>query len=305
MKAILSGSVTVAYYISVLAFPPLWGRVFTAISASLDLTPEQTPLLPMTFNLLAAAFGVPVVVLLIRRSPSVCRSRARVIFSAVCIAAVVMLVIAAARWVIRDRRSLTMGVREAFHGPATPVPHPSLRIEGGVFRDRELGFEVEPPRGWRILSPNAIRRLCFSADRAISSFRTAPIPNQLPEGEKLFLVLQKNPETYQDFNPTLGVVSYEKDVMLRSGIPSLQRLLTPFTRSAAPFKNLTGMIPRKIGEFDGYEVRQLGEFPDQPRRLHIFGFETEHHYIAVTAVFQDINDRDAMIKAIGTIKGID
>jgi hypothetical protein len=300
MKTITLGSISIAYYLSVFAFPTLWNRVYTGIASRLDLSPEQMPLIPMGLNLLAAIVGLPAVLYLFRKSESASRSPARIAFSGVCAVVMVLLVVGTARWAASDPDQFASGLRATF-GDSEGSADPSAAIRDGVYRDLELGIQVELPGDWEILSSNAIRRAHAAGGHAISSSGSAAIPNQLPEGIDQFLAIKKFPETHTGYNPSLAFVSYEKDAMRRSGFTDLDGLISPLSRSGPPYTRLSGPRSSHVGAFDGVEIRLRGDFPGAVVRQYVYGFETTSHYVTITAAFQQADDYKVITNVIRSI----
>lgn len=300
MRAIALGCVSIAYLLSVYTLPAFWNRVYTGIAARFDLSPEQMPLIPISLNLLAAVFGLPALFSLLRKPESTGRGPARLGFSIVCTVAVVLLVSGSLRWAASDYPQLAAGLSKVVEA-SNGGNEPSIVIDGGVYRDPELGLQVALPADWEVLSSNAIKRAHAAGRRAISSSGSASISNQLPEGVDQFLAIKKFPETHSGYNPSLAFVSYEKDAMRSSGCTSLDGLISPLARSGPPYRLLAGPSSSRVGDFDGMEVRLLGEFPGASVHQYVFGFETANHYVTVTAAFQGDEDYDVMTDVLHSV----
>jgi hypothetical protein len=300
MKTIALGGISLTYYLSVFALPTFWNRVYTGIASRLDLTPEQIPLIPMGLNLFAAIVGLPAVLYLFRKSESTRRSPARLVFSGVCAVVVVLLVVGTVRWAASDPGQFASGLRATF-SDSEGSDDPLAAIQDGVYRDLELGIQVDLPSDWEILSSNAIRRAHAAGGQAISSSGSAAIPNQLPEGIDQFLAIKKFPETHTGYNPSLAFVSYEKSAMQRSGLTDLDGLISPLAQSGPPYTHLSGPRSSRVGAFDGLEIRLRGDFPGATVRQHVYGFETANHYVTITAAFQKADDYQMMANVLRSV----
>jgi hypothetical protein len=300
-KTVALGSISIAYFLSVFALPSMWNHIFTVIALRFDLIPEQIPFIPMGFNLVASILGLPAVLRLIRRRKQERRSPAILAFLVACSLAVVLMWVGTIRWAYSDPDSMLAGLA----GSPVDAREPSEYISGGSYHNGALGFAVNLPGDWVVLSSNGIRRAHAAGSYSISGLGSRTVPGKLPPGVKQFLAIKRFPETYRGYNPSLVFVSYEKGAMRRSGCSSLDALISPLASSGPPYRLLSGPTESRVGEFHGLAVRLQAKFPGATVRQYVYGFETESHYFTVTVAYQRMEDYAALGKAIRSISKIE
>ena len=68
MNRYIVSAVPIIYLLSTLVFQSTWSHFCQAIGIRYDLTPSQFRLMPLGMNLLAASFGLPAVVFLLKNA---------------------------------------------------------------------------------------------------------------------------------------------------------------------------------------------------------------------------------------------
>lgn len=300
MKFIL-GCIPVAYLISQFTLTAPWNNAIEHIAIRFDLPPEQLILIPMGFNLAAAAFGIPSLIEFVKLIKSKEHSSGAFKFSLVCSLAVIILILGTIRWVVSEPAEVASGLKSAFDSDLGRE-NDSATISDGIYRDNAIGFKVKLPQTWEVLSSNAIKRAHSNGIRAMSSASASSLPTELPEGVEQFLVIKKFPETHQGYNPSILFMSYEKMAMRRSGTPTIDDLISPIARNTVVHTCLNGPSTLKIGNSEFIEIQLKLNYANTSIRQNIYAIELPAHYITITTSFEEKHDYEVMKRALKSIE---
>lgn len=301
MSRYIISAVPIIYLLSTLVFQAAWSQFFQAISIRYDLSPSQFRFMSLGMNLLAASFGLPAVVFFLKNARS-SRGSSRLYFASalVCVLSSILLIIGAVRWAFLDPKSLSAAVGESF-GFRSGESQDQAEIQNGRFKSKRLEISLDLPEGWEVLTANSIRRANESGLTSITGRTQTPSQAQLPLEIDQFLAVKKHPEGFSGYNPSIALVSYEKNAMKRQGVVSLGDLVRQWARTGHPYTIVAPPTAATVGEFDGMVVRLRADFRGMIVQQHIHAFETENYYASATVSYQELKDRfilESVLKSI-------
>ena len=302
MSRYIISAAPIIYLLSTLVFQSTWSHFYQEIGIRHDLTPSQFRLMPLGMNLLAASFGLPALVFLLKNARSF-QSGSRLYFvsAMVCVLSAILLIIGAVRWVLLDPESLSVGIGESF-AFRSEKSQDQTEIQDGRFNSKRFGISLDMPEGWEVLSANTIRRANESGLTSITGRMQTPSQAQLPPEIDQFLAVKKHPEGFSGYNPSLALVSYEKNAMKRQGVVSLSDLVRQWARAGHPYTIVAAPTAETVGKFDGIVVRLKADFGGMIVQQHIHAFETERYYVSATVSYQELKDRSILELVLKSIQ---
>ena len=300
MKALICGSVTLLYLLSIISQIDRWNKIYLWITLKMDLSPVQIPLIPITFNLFAIGFGMPSVIFLCKNKSAKNRGSKQTWMASLCTVGVCLLLCSVIRWIIYSPQSLITGIPELFQDSSKERQKDST-ILNGCYENHQLGISFNFPTDWHILSPNAIKRAHVAGTRRLTDTNSEEPSCTLPEGVKQFFSLKKFPETHQEHNPSILLVSYEKIKMRQNNILNLYDMMQSYVKPAI-LGNTSTMQAIPVGEFDGLLALYSIELAHETVEYYIYAFETNSHYVTITIVAQNAIDHHALKKVASTMK---
>jgi hypothetical protein len=294
-----------SYIFSTVAATKFWGLAFERAIKALDLSANQSWLLPVALNLFIAVIGLPqtarYVAALRRRSllPLWEHISCAGVVAGMCLTACV-----AAMEGINCRSNITLAGKEALGGGEQTLFNAG-QIQNGAYSNGILGISIELPPNWHAISLNSIRRAKQNGAYVVAGddmHKLQELTASHP-GVASVLCLRKYPDDHPGYNPTLSVSSYDKGLVARAGAgENLEAFANGYARISAPYHLSGGPFEIPVGSVMGYSVHVTGRFPTITVHQYVYLVEANTNYISLTASVIEDNDRAELAKAISTLR---
>lgn len=304
MKFLIIPVVQCIYYLSVVFKANFWNGTYRGLTNQWDLSPNQTWFLPLGFNLLVAAMGLPYLWCYLRsRKNGAMASKLRSISALVC-ATVTMLIFSASAMLSHLKsENLFAAVKEVRKEGSKDV-FSAGQIDDGVYSNPIIGIQITLPKDYVTMSKNSMLRASEAGGRAIDAARgeQSPDTTQSPPGLFQLLAVRKYPQTHKGYNPSLMITAFQKDLLAEAGIPTLGSFIDLHAQTSPPHSLEMDPTSFQFGDVEGFSLWIRGDFPSSTVYQRMYAIETDGYYVTLVASFQIRQDFTPLYASIRTLR---